>query len=138
MSLFRTFPLRTFPVAPTIAAAVAALCLLPALTVPASAAPAVSASRSCSAAGLSFTRTDGSLTYSVTVARLRVRAAPCATARAVARAVARRDLRTGRVPRASGGYPVTAVEACPGCTPNTTVVAGRGATRITFTLLGGR
>lgn len=124
-------PLRTI--------SLAALCLLPAtLFLPTPAATAAAPARTCSVAGPTFISTDGTAVFSVSVADLTVRGAGCGVAHSLARDVARRDLKDGRVPRASGAFKVRSVAACAGCTPRTKVVATRGDRKVTFTLLGGQ
>lgn len=84
-----------------------------------------------------YTRSDGSATFSVKVTKLRATGASCESARQVAADVAKRDLASGKLPKASRGYTVRDVTNCTACSPQTLVVAASGKRKVTFTLVGG-
>lgn len=95
------------------------------------------ATRTCSTAGLHFTKKQDGTTFSVAVANLKAKVAPCSKARSLAGTVAKDILRETKVPATIAGLKVTVKEPCAGCTPDTQVTARSGQELITFTVNGG-
>lgn len=95
------------------------------------------ATRTCSTAGLHFTKKQDGATFSVAVANLKAKVAPCPKARSLAATVAKDILRETKVPATIAGFKVTVKEPCTGCTPDTQVTAKSGQELITFTVKGG-
>lgn len=95
------------------------------------------ATRNCSTAGLRFTEKKDGATFSVAVANLKAKVAPCPKARSLATTVAKDILDETKVPATVAGFKVTVKEPCSGCTPVTQVSARSGQELVTFTVKGG-
>ena len=100
-------------------------------------ASAAGTARACSTSGLRFTATSGSSTESVKVERLKAAGSPCATARSVAKTVARKLLRSSSVPARIDGFKLAVRSPCSGCAPVWQVKATKSGATITFSVMGG-
>jgi hypothetical protein len=98
---------------------------------------AKAATKSCSTAGLRYSRKQGGATFSVAVANLKAKAESCSQARSLAATVAKDILRETKVPATIAGLKVEVKEPCAGCTPDTQISAKSGGKVVTFTVKGG-
>jgi hypothetical protein len=103
------------------------------------AAPAMAAGRRAdtACAGLRVTKTGNGAVESVKVSGLHTARVSCATARAIARQIAK-DLLSGRsVPKRIGGFGISVGTHCEGCAPSWPVTAKGSRGSFGFTALGG-
>jgi len=101
-------------------------------------ASAKTTAKSCSSKGVGATAVTGDVVFSVAVRQLKVRGVSCANARALARGLAKLEVKGKALPRTVSGFRVIERSACGGCAPLTTVILRKDASHaVSFVLAAG-